>query len=134
MPNERQLVFTEEFLAAVKRLRKRYRHIEDDLRPLLEQVRKGEAPGDQIQGAVFAGVSYKIYKERLPNRDAQRGKSGGYRVIYYLQSNEVTVMVTIYSKSDQTDIRLDEIESILADILAKPASDIPTSSSDSSLE
>ncbi|GBL15880.1 hypothetical protein MTo_03198 [Microcystis aeruginosa NIES-1211] len=30
--------------------------------------------------------------------------SGGYRVIYYLQTQTAIVLITLYSKTDQTDI------------------------------
>jgi len=35
-------------------------------------------------------------KVRLRNSDAQRGKSGGYRVIYYLKTKAKIILVTIY--------------------------------------
>jgi mRNA-degrading endonuclease RelE of RelBE toxin-antitoxin system len=121
MPIEVRIEFSDEFLAAVKKLRKRYRHIEDDLRPLISQLKRGEHPGDLLQGTTFEGTTYQVYKERLPNRDAQRGKSGGYRAIYYLQSQALTIMVTIYSKSDQADISLEEIAGILRGVLEQKA-------------
>ncbi|WP_353737619.1 hypothetical protein [Microcystis sp. M049S2] len=34
----------------------------------------------------------------------KKGKSGGYRVIYYLQTQTTIVLITLYSKTDQTDI------------------------------
>ena len=134
MTIERRITFSEEFLTAVKRLRKRYRHIEDDIRPLIERLKRGEILGDPLQGTVFEGVVYRVYKERLPNRDMQRGKSGGYRAIYYLHSDENTVMVTIYSKSDQADISLEEIGAILAGVLAVPPSSADASQSSSDIE
>ena len=54
-----------------------------------------------------------VYKARLPNRDSGSGKRGGYRVIYYLLSEESIVLLTIYSKTDQSDIPADEIVRIL---------------------
>jgi mRNA-degrading endonuclease RelE of RelBE toxin-antitoxin system len=94
----------------LKRLGRRYRRIQKDLEPLIERLIAGETPGDRVQG-----VPTVVYKVRLPNRDAGRGKSGGYRVIYYLPSGQVTVLLTIYSKSDQADIQVAEIASILRD-------------------
>jgi mRNA-degrading endonuclease RelE of RelBE toxin-antitoxin system len=52
------------------------------LKTLVNQLEQGETPGDQIQG-----TGHSVYKVRLPNTDAQRGKSGGYRVIYYLKTS-----------------------------------------------
>ncbi len=54
-----------------------------------------------------------LYKIRVRNSDAKRGKSGGYRVIYYLKTKEVIILVTLYSKTEQTDIQTDEVQSII---------------------
>jgi mRNA-degrading endonuclease RelE of RelBE toxin-antitoxin system len=71
-----EVMFAPAFQKDIKRLRKKYPHIQDDLQPLIDQLIAGETHGDQIQS-----TGYTVYKVRLPNRDAQRGKSGGYRVI-----------------------------------------------------
>jgi mRNA-degrading endonuclease RelE of RelBE toxin-antitoxin system len=49
------------------------------------------------------------------NRNANRGKSGGYRSIYYVKTSDRIILVTIYSKSEQEDIEASEIEDILAE-------------------
>lgn len=103
-----QVRFSPVFLKDIKRLRKRYPHLQQDVQPLIDQLAAGETPGDQIQA-----IGYTVYKVRLPNRDAQRGKSGGYRVIYYIQTREQIVLLTIYSKSDRTDTSTDEIQDII---------------------
>lgn len=59
-----------------------------------------------------------MFKVRLRNTDAHRGKSGGYRVIYYLETEEQTVLLTIYSKSDQSDMPTDVIRRIIEDYKA----------------
>jgi hypothetical protein len=41
---------------------------------------------------------------RVQNRDARRGKRGGYRIIYYLKTERQRLLITIYSKSDKSDI------------------------------
>jgi mRNA-degrading endonuclease RelE of RelBE toxin-antitoxin system len=99
------------FSKRIKKLHKRYPHIAQDTHPLIEQLKRGETPGDHVQAK-----SFTIYKVRVPNRDAQRGKSGGYRVVYYIQTEKRIVLLTIYPKSDQNDISLEEIEAIIADL------------------
>jgi mRNA-degrading endonuclease RelE of RelBE toxin-antitoxin system len=99
------------FSKRIKTLRKRYPHIAQDTRPLIEQLQRGETPGEQIQAK-----DYTVYKARVSNRDAQRGKSGGYRVVYYIQTRIRITLLTIYSKTDQNDIRLEDIEAIIADL------------------
>jgi mRNA-degrading endonuclease RelE of RelBE toxin-antitoxin system len=50
---------------------------------------------------------------RLQNSDAARGKSGGYRVIYYVKSADQAVLITISSKTDYADISAAEIARII---------------------
>ncbi|HEX2623240.1 MAG TPA: type II toxin-antitoxin system RelE/ParE family toxin [Phototrophicaceae bacterium] len=100
--------FTDAFRRALKRLRKKYPHIRDDLQPLIDKLISGEIPGDQIQA-----TGYTVYKVRLPNQDAGRGKSGGYRVIYYVYQADHLILLTIYTKSERSDIDADEIKGLI---------------------
>lgn len=104
----RQIETAPTFDRDLKRLGRRYRRIRQDLEPILAQLVAGELPGDRMQS-----VQAIVYKVRIPNSDADRGKSGGYRVIYYLPSDELTILLSIYSKTDQADIAAAEIRRIL---------------------
>lgn len=111
MPNEQlpiSVEFSTEFKRSLRTLAERYRHIQSDLKPLLEQLQSGECPGDQIPD-----ITYPVFKVRVKNSDAQRGKSGGYRVIYYLKTAENIILITIYSKSDQGDISKKIVQQII---------------------
>jgi mRNA-degrading endonuclease RelE of RelBE toxin-antitoxin system len=94
----------------VRRLAKRYRNIRRDLQPMIEQLEQGEIWGDAIPD-----MEYSIFKVRVRNRDAQKGKSGGYRVIYYLKTKTQILLVTMYSKSDRSDIDVTDVRDILID-------------------
>ena len=87
--------FTPEFKQQIRRLGRRYRSIRQDLQVLIDQLQAGQVPGDQI-----TGVGFTVYKVRLKNSDAQKGKSGGYRVIYYAKT--------------EADITADTVRRILA--------------------
>ncbi len=50
---------------------------------------------------------------RAKNSNIQKGKSGGYRIIYLLESETSILLLTIYSKSEQEDITTEQIKSIL---------------------
>lgn len=104
------VVLSPHFLDAIKRLKKKYRHVQSDIQPLLDQLAQGKTPGDQI-----TGVGFPVYKTRMRNRDVSRGKSGGYRVIYYLRMADMIVLLTIYSKAEQIDISSVEIRRIISD-------------------
>src|SRR4051812_47173090 len=122
MPNDPaipvQITFTPEFKRNLRQLAKKYRHIKSDLQPVIDQLVSGSKPGDQVPG-----VRYEVFKVRAKNSDASRGKSGGYRLIYYVKSETERVLVTIYSKTEQADIAPEEIREIILDSEAAAAPD-----------
>jgi mRNA-degrading endonuclease RelE of RelBE toxin-antitoxin system len=115
-PSQVQIALTPRFKKDLRELAKRYRSIRTDLQPLIEQLQAGEIPGDRI-----AGIKYQIFKVRLKNSNIQKGKSGGYRVIYYLKTDEGIILATIYAKSDISDV---SNETIL-DAIAQYEQEIP---------
>ena len=104
-----QVTFSDRFEYDVRRLGKRYRRIRLDIQPLIERLELCELPGDQIPG-----MEYAVFKVRVKNSSVQRGKSGGYRVVYYLKTRSQILFVTMYSKSDRSDITATEVREILA--------------------
>ena len=108
MPNSKTLEFTPEFKRNLRLLSRKYRHIRLDLEPLLDELQEGKTPGDQV-----TGTGYVVFKVRVKNSDVQRGKSGGYRVIYYLVTDERIILVTIYSKTEQSDVSIRKIRQII---------------------
>jgi mRNA-degrading endonuclease RelE of RelBE toxin-antitoxin system len=92
----------------IKKLRKKYDSVERDIEPLIKVLELGETPGDRI-----SGNRYPVYKVRIKNSNNRRGKSGGYRIIYYTVTPEAIVLITIYSKSEQENISDREIEDII---------------------
>lgn len=106
--SEREVRFTPEFKRNLRQLARKYRRIRSDIQPIIDALAGGELPGDHIRG-----VGLPVYKVRVRNSDAQRGKSGGYRIIYYLPTDDVIVLITLYSKTEQQDIEPHEIKVIL---------------------
>ncbi len=104
-----QIALTPRFKKDLRELAKRYRSIRTDLQPLIEQLQTGEIPGDRI-----VGIKNLIFKVRLKNSNIQKGKSGGYRVIYYLKTDEEIILATIYAKSDITDVSNETILDAIA--------------------
>ncbi len=104
-----EIKLTPQFQKDLKSLGKRYRSIRKDLQPLIEDLQSGNTPGDRIQG-----LKRQIFKVRLKNSDIQKGKSAGYRVLYYLQTKTGVVLLTIYSKSDLSDISDRLVEQIIS--------------------
>ncbi len=57
---------------------------------------------------------HKPQQVRLKNSDTRKGKSGGYRVICYLKTSHAIILVTIYSKSDFSDVSSETIKEAIA--------------------
>ncbi|HCQ21767.1 MAG: addiction module antitoxin [Aphanizomenon flos-aquae LD13] len=104
-----EIAITPRFQRDLRELAKRYRSIRSDIQPLIDQLQAGEIPGDRI-----AGIKYQVFKVRIKNSNIQKGKSGGYRVIYYLKNAQGIILTTIYSKSDLTDVSNEIIEQAIA--------------------
>ena len=97
--------FTLPFLRRLKALTKRYRNIQADIQPIIEELQTGNFIGDQI-----SGLDSTIFKVRAKNSDIPIGKSGGYRVIYQVISPQLVLLLLIYEKSDQADVSISEIQ------------------------
>jgi addiction module RelE/StbE family toxin len=119
-PSPVQVRFTPEFKRNLRQLAKKYHHIKSDLQPILDQLASGSKPGDQVPQ-----VRYEVFKVRAKNSDARKGKSGGYRLIYYVKSDSEVILVTVYSKTEQADIAPEDIRRVILDWEAPPAPDVP---------
>ena len=106
-----ELLYSDEFKARLRSLAKRYRKIQSDLQPLLEDLASGNFVGDRLSGA----GENPVFKTRLKNSDIRKGKSAGYRVIYEVRASVCVLLVVIYSKSDQNTIEADQIRGIIAE-------------------
>ena len=95
------------FKNRLRRLERKYPKTIDEVGRLIASLAQGKRPG-----TVIPRVGYTVYKVRLPNRAARRGKSGGFRVIYYAQFSDRVILLTIYSKTDESDISASEIQAL----------------------
>jgi len=105
------IVTTPEFDKSVKKLFKRYKLIPKDLTLLEKELNSNPQAGIDIGSNCF--------KLRLANSSVPTGKSGGFRVIYFLRTKEKIYLLAIYSKSDLEN--LDEkrlVEILVANGLA----------------
>ncbi len=109
-----RVIVADQFYRDARKLKRDYPHILQDVRTLRTQLEADERPGNRLKG-----LEYTAFKVRVKNSDVQRGKSGGYRVIYYLETAEQIVLITIYSKSKQSDIPLDKLRRFIDDYEAQ---------------
>jgi mRNA-degrading endonuclease RelE of RelBE toxin-antitoxin system len=108
----RNIDLTPEYKRNLKDLAKKYRNIRSDTQPLIMALQKGDVLGDRISGF---GSDIYVYKVRVKYSNIQKGKSGGYRLIYHVQGSTIIIMMTIYTKSEKEDISAKRIREILAE-------------------
>lgn len=107
-----KVVLSSSFRKSIKRLEKRYVHVKEDVKAAIQALLQTPRLGSVIPGG--DGVR----KLRLRNRDAGRGKSGGYRLLYYVvdEPTGILFLLLLYAKSDQDDVSRAELEDLLREL------------------
>lgn len=100
----------------LKQLARKYPLVLDETEKLVRELIADERPGDKLQR-----VGYDAYKVRFANPSAGRGKSGGFRVIYYVQLVDRVVLLTLYSKTEQEDVPVERIRALIEGYLTSEA-------------
>ncbi len=98
-----------------KRLHKRYRSLTDDLRQIIEQLLQNPLLGTDL--------GHGIRKVRMPVKSKNTGKSGGARLITYVdviieKSEGDIYLLSIYDKSEQANISDKELRHLIGEIFA----------------
>lgn len=103
---------TPSFEQAFQKLEERYPKIDDDFEEFLDEIEKNGDLGEDCSGVVKNGN--KVFKKRMKNTSARKGKRGGFRVIEYLiTSNNHVYLLDFYSKSDQENISNQQIRDLI---------------------
>ena len=100
-----RIIMTRKFESDVKfyREKKKYKKIDRDIETVTVELEKGNLVGDKLEGLNLP-ENTAAYKVRVANSSANVGKSGGFRVLYYVAIADEIYLVTVYSKKD--DIRV----------------------------
>jgi mRNA-degrading endonuclease RelE of RelBE toxin-antitoxin system len=108
-----RIVLTRPFKGSVKKLTKRYSHVKEDVRTAVEVLLQTPSLGVVIPGG--SGVR----KLRVRNTDLQKGKSAGYRLLYYVvdEPTGIIYLLLLYAKSDRSDITRRELEELLNELV-----------------
>ena len=106
------VVLTTPFKKSVKRLKKRHRNINKDMHLAISTLTTNPYLGQIIQGA--SGIR----KLRVRNTDLKKGKSGGYRLLYYAvdEPSQILYLLLVYVKSDKADVTQRELKSLLDEL------------------
>ncbi len=110
--NPVKITFGQQFVKDLKHLRKKYPTIRSDVDSIIARLQNGETPDDHVQG-----TGYTLYKARLKSSDLAKGKSGGYRIIYFIQTQAEIGLITIYVKSEYTDLGKELLKQLVEEYL-----------------
>jgi mRNA-degrading endonuclease RelE of RelBE toxin-antitoxin system len=94
-----------DFVKEAKRLigKKKFFSLPKQIDALIRDLEEGKLDGDRIAHREMP-MPHDVYKLRLPNPDANAGKSNGYRVIYLVVTeNKIIIILTIYYKKEQPE-------------------------------
>ncbi len=89
----------------VKKLKKRFPKIKDDLLKLINDLSSNPKSGIDL--------GENIFKIRVPNSSIPTGKSGGFRIITYYRRDDILYLVTIYSKTEQDTVLTQRLREIV---------------------
>ncbi len=104
-----KLLTTEKFDRQLKRLAKKHASIKKDLTELFTSL------GNEPQQGTPLGMG--CYKIRLAIKSKNKGKSGGGRVITFVQVEDETVfLLAIYDKAEKESLADGELETLLGEI------------------
>lgn len=103
-----QIIWSAHFESDVKYYfrKKRYTKILDDIDKVANKLKSGNFVGDKLEGLTIP-ANTSAYKVRLPNSSINVGKSGGFRLLYYVAIADEIYFLTIYSKKDDNRIPTD---------------------------
>lgn len=103
-----EIISEPEFDRDVKRLRKKYHLIAEDIRGLLQDFNRLG-----IHGELMVGFDREVRKVRFTNRSAKRGKSGGFRALYVVENEFSIRLIRLYSKTEEATLSRVEVARIL---------------------
>ena len=97
--------------------KKNYKNIKYDIKEVTDELTEGNLVGDRLEGLdIPEGTA--AYKVRIANSSANVGKSGSFRLLYYVAIGDDIYLLSIYSKKDDIRILNDkQIEILIKNIL-----------------
>lgn len=105
-----KIIASDNFKKEAKRLTKKYRSLKTELEVLGQELSEEPTLGTPLGN--------EVYKIRLAIASKGKGKSGGARVISYVQiDDEIVLLLSIYNKGEKDSISDKEIQKLLEQYL-----------------
>jgi mRNA-degrading endonuclease RelE of RelBE toxin-antitoxin system len=97
------------FQRNLKKLRRKFPAVKDDLKTILDELENRAPLGDAIPL-----IKAPVYKVRVRNTDIPKGKSSGYRLIYnFDQERKIITLLLFYFKAEKPTALVKEIKNAL---------------------
>ena len=107
------IIPTRRFERELKRLSKKFPSLKNEFAEMIAEIAQ-----NPITGTYIGNNCYKI---RLAIGSKGKGKSSGARVITYLYIETETVyLLTIYDKSEKTDLKPNELKELIYNLELNP--------------
>lgn len=114
-----EVIITPNFSRAAKKLIKKYRSLKSELQRLAAELEHTPRKG--------AKIGEDTYKIRLAVKSKGKGKSGGMRIITYVEvevitdkeENTTVYLLSIYDKSDYENVPDNILKTLIADLQSK---------------
>jgi len=106
---------TEDFKTEIKRFvkKKKFINLPNQIKELIGSLEKGDFSGVMTK-RIDLPTKHEIYKLRLPNKDTNEGKSGGFRVYYTVMfDNKLVLLITIYYKKEKESVSDNFIDGLI---------------------
>ena len=105
-----KIELSDHFKKEAKRLAKKYRSLKSDLADLFAELEENPKLG--------TALGSDVYKIRMAVASKGKGKSGGARVITYVELDyETVLLLSIYNKGEKDSISDNEIKALLNEAL-----------------
>ena len=104
------VIHTKRFQSRLKRLGRRFPSALTEVDALTEELKRGERPGD-----LYKGIGHVVYRVRRANPSGGRGKSGGFRITYYVHDSDTVALLAISTREDSSYISRYEVDQLLKD-------------------
>ncbi len=90
-----KILFNENFRKNLKKLAKKHRSIDNDMLALIIELEKGN-----FAKAIKLKDRQNIYKTRVRSSNNNKGKSGGFRIVFEKKDKELVVLfIDVFVKS-----------------------------------
>jgi len=104
------VIHSKRFQSRLKRLARRFPSALAEVEALTEELKRGERPGD-----LYRGLGHVVYRVRCANPSGGRGKSGGFRITYYVRDTDTVALLAIAQRKDSGYPSSYEIDQLIKD-------------------